>query len=342
MARRTARPRRRGRAGGARRGDAAGGGAGGGARRWRFRRRRGSGRRPGGRARRARRLGGGRDAAARPAETPGRCRAGTRRWPSRHPLDAAPGDVGADAADHLRRAGLSRARRLVVRARRGRRPARWPTAGPSAASSAPPWPRWPGGWPTSTAGPSGWCSPGRTWSGWGRSARPSPPGVRADGSGVVRVARTPGSPALDGWTERRLARSPPGLVVEEVDVPGPPGDGRPPGGGMGRGRRSCWPRSTARRAGRIGPGCPGDRRVGRRREGHGGRGGRRLGGGDRGGGPGARRGGAAVLRARGGPPGARLGPKRGRGRRRGGDGARSDHPVLRDPDGPRHAGGRSW
>jgi xanthine dehydrogenase small subunit len=40
-------------------------------------------------------------------------------------------------------------------------------------------------------------------------------GIRADGTGVVRVVRTP------GWVERlRLAS--PGLEVEEVDVPGPP------------------------------------------------------------------------------------------------------------------------
>jgi hypothetical protein len=40
-------------------------------------------------------------------------------------------------------------------------------------------------------------------------------GVRADGSGVIRVARTPGVVAA-------IAAVAPGLVVEEVDVPGPP------------------------------------------------------------------------------------------------------------------------
>lgn len=40
-------------------------------------------------------------------------------------------------------------------------------------------------------------------------------GVRADGTGVLRVARTPGLAAA-------IAAVAPGLVVEEVDVPGPP------------------------------------------------------------------------------------------------------------------------
>ena len=40
-------------------------------------------------------------------------------------------------------------------------------------------------------------------------------GVRADGTGIVRVARTPGIAAA-------IAAVAPGLVVEEVDVVGPP------------------------------------------------------------------------------------------------------------------------
>jgi CO/xanthine dehydrogenase Mo-binding subunit len=46
-------------------------------------------------------------------------------------------------------------------------------------------------------------------------------GVRADGSGVIRVARTPGASGLDRWAEAVRAVAP-GLVVEEADVPGPP------------------------------------------------------------------------------------------------------------------------
>jgi len=46
-------------------------------------------------------------------------------------------------------------------------------------------------------------------------------GVRPDGTGVVRVARTPGARGLDGWSAA-LAAAAPGLEVEEVAVPGPP------------------------------------------------------------------------------------------------------------------------
>lgn len=45
-------------------------------------------------------------------------------------------------------------------------------------------------------------------------------GVRSDGSGVLRVARTDGS-ALSGY-ERRVASAAPGLRVDVVDVAGPP------------------------------------------------------------------------------------------------------------------------
>jgi xanthine dehydrogenase small subunit len=46
-------------------------------------------------------------------------------------------------------------------------------------------------------------------------------GVRADGSGVIRVARTPGSPDLGPWREA-VAAAVPGFAVEETPVPGPP------------------------------------------------------------------------------------------------------------------------
>jgi hypothetical protein len=46
-------------------------------------------------------------------------------------------------------------------------------------------------------------------------------GVLNDGSGVVRVARTPGSPDLSGWI-RAASSAAPGFVVEEVAVAGPP------------------------------------------------------------------------------------------------------------------------
>jgi hypothetical protein len=49
-------------------------------------------------------------------------------------------------------------------------------------------------------------------------------GVRLDGTGVIRVARTPGIDAA-------IASMAPGLAVEEVDVPGPPTSAAPRGAG---------------------------------------------------------------------------------------------------------------
>ncbi len=49
-------------------------------------------------------------------------------------------------------------------------------------------------------------------------------GVRADGTGVLRVARTPGAGDLAAYAER-VAAAAPGLVVETVEVPGPPVSG---------------------------------------------------------------------------------------------------------------------
>ena len=46
-------------------------------------------------------------------------------------------------------------------------------------------------------------------------------GIRPDGTGVLHVARTPGTPPLTGWAEALTAAAP-GLQVVEVAVPGPP------------------------------------------------------------------------------------------------------------------------
>jgi len=48
-------------------------------------------------------------------------------------------------------------------------------------------------------------------------------GVRADGTGVIRVARTPGSPSLSSLHDSIVSVAG-GFVVEEVDVAGPPVD----------------------------------------------------------------------------------------------------------------------
>jgi hypothetical protein len=56
---------------------------------------------------------------------------------------------------------------------------------------------------------------------YGPKRPPIAAGVRSDGSGVVRVARTPGSPDLARWAHA-VAGVAPSLVVEEVGVAGPP------------------------------------------------------------------------------------------------------------------------
>ena len=55
----------------------------------------------------------------------------------------------------------------------------------------------------------------------GHKRPPIAAGVHADGSGVVRVARTPGSVGLDRWAAAVHAVAP-GIEIEEVAVPGPP------------------------------------------------------------------------------------------------------------------------
>jgi len=56
---------------------------------------------------------------------------------------------------------------------------------------------------------------------YGPKRPPIAAGVRADGSGVLRVAHTPGSPGLDRWV-RAVASVAPGLEVHEIGVSGPP------------------------------------------------------------------------------------------------------------------------
>jgi hypothetical protein len=56
---------------------------------------------------------------------------------------------------------------------------------------------------------------------YGPKRPPVAAGLNADGSGRLRVARTPGSPDLDRW-RRAVSSVAPGLVVEEVAVAGPP------------------------------------------------------------------------------------------------------------------------
>ena len=59
-------------------------------------------------------------------------------------------------------------------------------------------------------------------------------GLRLDGSGVVRVGRTPGSESLSEWVGEFLACMP-SCSVEVVDIPGPPVSARIRGGGWAEG-----------------------------------------------------------------------------------------------------------
>ena len=132
------------------------------------------------------------------------------------PLEVPDGRLGSHAAHELGRARLPRDRRVLVRARRRAGQRRWPTAAPSAAKRAlAGGRRRPAGWPTSTVEPSGSCCHARTACASARSDRPWPP------------ASGPTGPGWCGWSarrgsSRRSTRWRPGLVVEEVDVVGPP------------------------------------------------------------------------------------------------------------------------
>jgi aerobic-type carbon monoxide dehydrogenase small subunit (CoxS/CutS family) len=89
---------------------------------------------------------------------------------------------------------------------------------------------------------------------WGPKRPPVAMGVRADGTGVVRVARTPGSAGLDVLAERiRLAA--PGMVVELVPVAGPPVSADPRGAGWVE-AAVLLAGARARRGGGVGPGTP--------------------------------------------------------------------------------------
>ncbi len=66
-------------------------------------------------------------------------------------------------------------------------------------------------------------------------------GIRADGTGVVRVARTPSSGDLSNW-RAALVVGAPGCTVEELSVPGPPvsADIRAAGWAEGAVLRAAW------------------------------------------------------------------------------------------------------
>ncbi len=89
---------------------------------------------------------------------------------------------------------------------------------------------------------------------YGPKRPPVAAGLRSDGTGVMRVARTPGSEPLDRWAQA-VAAVAPGLVVEEVAVPGPPVAADPRGAGWAE-AAVLLAALDIRRTHGVGPGLP--------------------------------------------------------------------------------------
>lgn len=89
---------------------------------------------------------------------------------------------------------------------------------------------------------------------YGPKRPPVAAGVQADGSGIIRVARTPGSVGLDRWAQA-VALVAPGLAVHEVAVAGPPVSADLRAAGWAEAAVLGAALDAARRA-RTGPGHP--------------------------------------------------------------------------------------
>jgi aerobic-type carbon monoxide dehydrogenase small subunit (CoxS/CutS family) len=94
---------------------------------------------------------------------------------------------------------------------------------------------------------------------FGPKRPPLAAGLRADGSGVVRVARTPRSGPLDQWC-LALRRALPDVEVEQVTVPGPPVSAALRGAGWAEGAVLAAVLPTVLRRGRDSAGRLGDLR----------------------------------------------------------------------------------
>ena len=150
------------------------------------------------------------------------------------PGGGAAGHVGAHAADDLGRAGLRRARRQLVPPRAPSRPRRWPTAARSAASATARCPARARRLADETGGTVRVLWRREDVVRRGPKRPPLAVALRADGSGVVRVGSTPGSPDLAPLVAR-LRRWCPGVEVEEVEVRRPAGRARAARRRVGRG-----------------------------------------------------------------------------------------------------------
>ena len=135
-------------------------------------------------------------------------------WPLEVPPECRPVDGTARCAPPGSSPATSRPTRRGAR-RAASRHRRWPTAAPSAARWRPRWRPWPAAWPIEHGRAVRVLYAREDAVRLGPKRPPMAAGVRRDGSGVIRVVRTPGiADAI-----RSVA---PGLSVEEVDVPGPP------------------------------------------------------------------------------------------------------------------------
>ena len=156
----------------------------------------------------------GDDAVARRGPRPARCRAAASTVALTWPLEVPPGDWARTLrTTWVEPAYLEPDSSWCVP---GGEPAT-PLAngGAFGGKLASPLPAVARGWPTGTAAPCGSLASREDVVRLGPKRPPLAAGVRADGTGVVRVARTAGIAAA-------IASVAPGLEIEEVDVAGPP------------------------------------------------------------------------------------------------------------------------
>ena len=160
---------------------------------------------------------GGRHRSPRPGRGPSGCRVGTPPWPCATPWSSPPGRGTSPCGRRSSSPPTSSPTRRGASPAATRSPPS-PTAGPSAASCPPRWRRRRAAWPMRRAGPVRVVFSREDVVRYGPKRPPIAAGVTSDGSGVMRVARTPGS-----------------------DRPRPVGAGRGVGGaGTRRWRRWPW------------------------------------------------------------------------------------------------------
>ena len=125
--------------------------------------------------------------------------------PLTHPVETAGGDVGAHPADDLGRAGLSSSPTQVGASPGATPPRPWPTGGRSGPSVRSPVPEAARRLADEPGRRSGSYGAAKTWCATAPSAPRSPWRCAADGTGILRVGRTPGQPT---WRPLRRGWAP--------------------------------------------------------------------------------------------------------------------------------------